>query len=708
MAIITKIRNQSTLLIVLIGASMALFVIGDQFVADLFSDNGRPGEENVGTIAGEDISRIDFDRQVEAYIATRFTNGSPTQEQRTQIRNYIWNNMVQERILFSEAEEAGISLSADELLNITATGQISEVILTNLGIRDQQTRQIRPDFLLPDGNINNDRIKQVITNMNQDDAGKIQWASLEQDVIKDRIRTKYFNLIKQGMYVTQVEADQKYHEQNDLISFKYVGKKLNEVSDEEITVTDADLEAYYNAHKHEARFQQNTESRDMQYVVYDIIATAEDTAALEDRMTKVADQFKLAPKSELFASQKTTADQRFNVIQVVGEGDLAPAVDSLVAIADSGAVFGPYREGNAFKVVKVLGPKMDYDSVKVRHILIKNESMPAPDATAFLDSLQELVENGADFAALADEHTEDPGSKGKGGFYDFFGKGRMVKEFEQVAWDTPIGEMGIATTTYGQHLILVEGKKGETEKQKIAMIVKMIEPSEQTIDNVWDVANRFSMENQTSESFQTAGNAIGLRVADNVSLGQKSIPALGQAPEVIRWLFDSELGAISEPFEIDNKYIVAHVTGITPKGAKSLDAVRDLISMEVSKEKKREYLANKMAGSPTLEDAAAKIGSRVQLVDDLKFDGAAPQVGGEKDLIGALAGASLNQVTGPIESTSGVYMFIVTEVKKAEGEAPESLVSTSRLRLASGSQMNAYSALQKKADIDNFIARYYY
>ena len=74
------------------------------------------------------------------------------------------------------------------------------------------------------------------------------------------------------------------------------------------------------------------------------------------------------------------------------------------------------------------------------------------------------AKKGEDFAALAKQYTEDTGSKENGGLYEDFGRGKMVKPFEDAAFSVPVGQISdIVETTYGYHIIKVENRKKETQ-----------------------------------------------------------------------------------------------------------------------------------------------------------------------------------------------------------------------------------------------------
>jgi peptidyl-prolyl cis-trans isomerase C len=101
------------------------------------------------------------------------------------------------------------------------------------------------------------------------------------------------------------------------------------------------------------------------------------------------------------------------------------------------------------------------EQVKARHILIK----VSPDASdeekkKTLEKAQGILKKakeGKDFAKLSETYSDDPGSRQRGGDLGFFGRGRMVKPFEDAAFSLRPGEMSeIVETRFGYHIIKVE------------------------------------------------------------------------------------------------------------------------------------------------------------------------------------------------------------------------------------------------------------
>jgi parvulin-like peptidyl-prolyl isomerase len=105
-------------------------------------------------------------------------------------------------------------------------------------------------------------------------------------------------------------------------------------------------------------------------------------------------------------------------------------------------------------------------TASVRHILRLTQGKNAQEKAEILKKTEEILARakaGEDFAALAKEFSEDPGSKDNGGLYEDFARGTMVKPFEDAAFSIPVGQIsGIVETAYGYHIIQVVGRKKET------------------------------------------------------------------------------------------------------------------------------------------------------------------------------------------------------------------------------------------------------
>jgi len=105
-------------------------------------------------------------------------------------------------------------------------------------------------------------------------------------------------------------------------------------------------------------------------------------------------------------------------------------------------------------------------TASVRHILLLTQGKSDQEKQAIRQKMEEILaraKSGEDFAGLAKQYSEDPGSKDKGGLYEDFGRGQMVKPFEEAAFSVPIGQISdIVETQYGYHIIQVVDRKKES------------------------------------------------------------------------------------------------------------------------------------------------------------------------------------------------------------------------------------------------------
>ncbi|KAA3614969.1 MAG: hypothetical protein D8M58_10985 [Calditrichaeota bacterium] len=104
-------------------------------------------------------------------------------------------------------------------------------------------------------------------------------------------------------------------------------------------------------------------------------------------------------------------------------------------------------------------------TASVRHILLltqnKSEEVKKQLYTQ-METLLKRAQDGEDFAELAKQYSEDPGSKNKGGLYEKFPRGQMVPPFDEAAFTVPVGELsGIVETSYGYHILKIEGRQKE-------------------------------------------------------------------------------------------------------------------------------------------------------------------------------------------------------------------------------------------------------
>jgi len=652
MAVIGKIREKSSLLLIIIGVAMMAFILGDMLQSgqSFFSSSNT----NVGEIGDVEISARDFDRKLNEFIAQYEMNNGPADAQvRESIKEQVWNDIIREELLVKQYQILGLDVSPRELDDMI-TGP-------------NPHPQIKQSFTNPETNVFDPN--QVINflkgldNMPAD--RKNQWLMFEDGLIQERMSSKYNTLITKGMFATTVMIKNAYKEENEKRAIKYVVKRFNAIPDSSVTVTDAEIKAYYEEHKHE--FKQES-SRSLEFVKFVVEPSEEDREAIMAQLKDIAKDFKTAESDSAFVvfnSDLPLSERYFN------QNDFPYNIDSSFFFAEVGEMFGPYEENNTFAVVKISDTKMMPDSVKARHILV-NATQPG-DSTGYkkLDSLKTVIKNGGDFATLAQEHSDDVGSAVEGGDLGWFTEGTMVKPFNDACFNGNKGDLVIVQSQFGFHLIEILDQGEKVKKVQLAKVALNIAPSSETYDKIFAEVSTFYSENNSSDAFVETLSKEDAKYkkleANDIKVGDKTIAGVGSARELVRWAFKSDKGAISEPMQFDNTFVVAHLAEVKEDGVAPLEQIAVEMEMAAKQKKKGEQISKEMEGETDMQKLAEKIGVPLSTNSAINFASySVPGIGQEPRVIGVTAALNKGEISKkPVIGGTGVFMILVEEVTSA-------------------------------------------
>ena len=653
MAVIQQIRNRTGLIMVIIGASMLLFILSDALSNDssmLFSQSSVVAEIN-----GEEIEIQDFQKyvsnQIESYKSNTGKRNLSTAET-DQLREQSWNQLVFESILNAEINKLGIGVSNEELFDLVQGSNPHPLI--RQAFTDPKT-----------GIFDGAGVLQFLKSMDFDQTGeqKRKWRVLEDDVYEAQLKHKYNRMITKGVYVTNAEALVDHANRTKSAAIELISVKYNEVDDAEVNITEADIETYYEENKDEYKREA---SRNIEFVSFDIIPSKDDSIECLDWCKGIIAEFKETKNDSVFIN--LSSDEPFNNT-FFKEGELSAELDSIMFSSDTGTVYGPYLESGAYRIAKLISKKNIPDSVNARHILIKpNQNRNVKAAIALADSLKEEIEKGKDFAEFVQIFSEDPGSKENGGEVGWFNQGEMVKPFNDMAfYYAGKGDIRIIRSQFGVHIIQLLDLKGGNLSVQLGVLIRNILPSTATESSLYAKANEFAGKNRTVDAFNQAIADIGYnkRIAENVKENDRTIIGIENARPVVKWANSAEVGQISKVIELDDKFVVAHLSKITEEGPAVLEDVRVQVELAVKKDKKAELLIDRlnkaMQGSELIDQVADKLGSAtIVSMDKISFfDGYIPKVGRELDLIGAIFASQPDQLVGPIKGDQGVYVFVI-------------------------------------------------
>jgi len=402
-----------------------------------------------------------------------------------------------------------------------------------------------------------------------------------------------------------------------------------------------------------------------------------------------------------------------NGFGLVKRYELPAEVDSILFAAEDGAIVGPYNVDNAFRITKKLSSVLLPDSARASHILLQPTSPDDSAATrAKIDSLKDAILNGADFAKLAEEMSADLGSARNGGDLDWFISGQMVPEFDKACFFGKVGDMPIVKTQFGYHLIKITDKTEDKEKISTVSIDRILVPSDATFEAAYDIANEFTINNNTQEAFEAAAKedpSIELQDFGYMRIQDKVLGNIESPRSVIRWAYDAEVGEVSEVYELGNQVIVAVLSSIKNEGVLPFEEVKDKLEEKVIKEKKAEVILAKMGNDAGLEAAGSAIGSGVKTANDINFSSfSIPGIGPEPKVLGVAFGLAEGEESTVIEGENGVYVVRVDKITPADENANLDLTkNTVGRNLTSRVDYEVFEALKEKGGVVDNRHKYY-
>ena len=470
MATISKIRKHSGWVIGSIGIAMLGFLVSDVFTSGKFGFMSH-GPKGIAIVAGEDLEPKEFQTKYESVLNSRRAQMEQSGQtmstiQEAQLNDQVWTEYVTEIINQKEYEKLGINVSGDEILDMVVVHPHKMALQI---LADPKT-----------GEYNKDKWFGFIKNLDkQSPENKKQWLDLEDAFTKERCKEKYGNLVKNAMYVTDLEAKDNFIGQNKVATVDYVALFTNTIADKDVEVTDKDIEEYIN--KHKDRFKQE-EARSIQYVAFEITPTKSDS---DETKTWIDDQVKALRASVNDSAVALRSKGAFSP-RWQHRGEFPLAIEEEIFSADTGHIIGPLYENGTYKVYKV--SKVHDDSLvsyRGSHILLKTIGNKEEDSAATDKKIKDLlaqIKKGADFAKIATEQSQDQGSALKGGDLGWKST-RDIKDYDPrfgaALKRGKLGDLIVVRSVYGTHLIKITANPNR-KAVKVAEVERKIQASDKT------------------------------------------------------------------------------------------------------------------------------------------------------------------------------------------------------------------------------------
>jgi peptidyl-prolyl cis-trans isomerase D len=694
MAVLSKIRQRSFFLIVIIALALFSFVLADVIKSGTFGSSAN----SVGSINGTDISAQEFMQQV----AMMEKQGQGMSN--TQALNTAWEQKVRSIILGEEFEKLGLKIGGEQLIN---------VIKQNPNFAQNQ------QFLNAAGQFDENKFKEYIKSLknapNQEQW--LQWKDFEKNIETYAVEQMYNTMIKSAIVTTKAEGMFAYQMEENKADFDYVTVAFSTVNDKQVKVTDAEILEFM---KKNPKKYKSDPTRSIDFILVDSKPSKEDEAAMLESISGVLtgkvvyneqtkkndtiDGFRTVSNVGKFVNDNS--DIKFDSTYVAKK-DLPVEFQEQLFNLPAGAVYGPYIHNGHQCLSRMIGRKPNA-SAKASHILLAYKGAERSTATRTKEEAQKLANdllaqakaNPGNFPMLAITNSDDPGSKNNGGEYDNIAPGQMTPKFNDFVFNNPVGTMGVVETEFGFHVMKVSGKN---DAVLLGTVAQKIQASDATIDAAYTKASQLESSALENKDFEAVAKKAGLVVAPatNIKAYDEYVQGLGSQREIVRWSFnkETEVGGIKR-FEVPQGFVVAKLKDVNDTELLPLDVAKQSIEPILKNQKKAEIIKKKMSGS-SLEAVSKASGASVLSATAVTVKNPMiMNIGMEPKVVGKAFGLAAGKTSEIIEGTSGMFVIRAKKVVKAPAISDYAkYINQEKSQNQSYASSQAYIAIKDKAEI---------
>ena len=687
MAMMAKMRSLAPAFILTVGGLFVLFmVITDSNVLEAI---GGKRSNIVGEVNGQDISYQEFqaelDRQLEAQ--KKQTGQDLDENQTDQIREQVWDALVTQKIIAGLIKDYGISVSDQEVRDII--------------LGDNPPEFLKRNFIDSSGNFN----RKIYEDALFDPRNKQALVQAEDLVRQSRLTQKLQSMLLASVTVGEDEVKRQYLEQNTNINAEYALVDLSSVPDSTIKITDEDLKAYYDKN---LEIYKVPPQRKLKFVLFKNEPSSEDTQMVVNNLNNVKKSISEGDTLGFAQLVKIYSERPFSKDTLTVQA-LTPEVIAAFNKAKPESILGPFLTPQGCILYNYLGSVESKDVfIRASHILINQFGSDEKNLEE-ANKIYEELKAGKDFATLAKEFSKDPGSASKGGDLGYFGKGMMVKEFEDACLNGKIGEvLKPVKTNFGYHIIKVTDRTNK--KYVVEEIVNQIKQSASSRDRTFNSANDFSYLAKKND-FDQEANLVKYKIQETPLFVENvaSVPSIGRNERLVKFAFSNSVNTISDPFKVQNGYVVVKIIESTNEGYRPFDELKTQLRPIVLREKKFEKLKT------IADDIYKKINGDINKVNSVyprisvlqtgNFTpaGFIPAIGRDYAFTDAAMSLELNKVSEPIKGVRGYYLIKVlsrTPFDQKAFEEKSSEIRNQLLQQKRNTFLNQWIAdIKKNADI---------
>ena len=648
MAALEKIRVKFGWVIsIIIALALLSFIIDPGTLQSALSS--MSSKYDVGKIAGKRISYTDYQENVDKFTnISEIVRGTSAQNEQVQkeIRDAAWQDLLDKYMFVKNARNAGIKVGEEELISLLSSQNPSPVIAQN-GL-----------FIDETGNFSDERLKDFINFINTDENGsryRSYWDYLQNTVYNQQFYQKYGALFNSSSYVNSLEMNQALAANNTTVNLDYCLVYYPMTQDSTVQVSSSEIRNYYKAHKE--FFKRNKDTREMEYVVFEVVPSSDDINKTSLEMDDLYEEFSTTSNMKSFLSKNSESPLSGYWYK---DGELKTLSAELNdQIFGGREVSQVVKNGNDFYAARTLETKNIPDSVYVKHILLE------PNSASTADSLVNVIRKGANFSNLVSKHSLDQNSSADGelGNIGWMTQTYMISGMESVM-EAQVGKPFVLNTDYGTHVVLVSKATKPVLKKQVAVLKKTAVPSRETYNSYYAQANRFAgIAEGKYEGYLKAVDSLKLYSHNlTVTEATSNYGAIDQAKAVTRWVFDNKPGKASSIITVNNNYFfVATVKSEKKAGYMPVEEVASTIQNRLYSEKIQkktmEEVKAKLNGVSTIEAAAEALNVSVEHNEALSLSSGSI----DPAVLGAASVAADGQLYGPVAGSMGVYVVKVSD-----------------------------------------------
>ena len=347
--------------------------------------------------------------------------------------------------------------------------------------------------------------------------------------------------------------------------------------------------------------------------------------------------------------------------------------------------------------------------LRASHILFKLEGKDEKVVQALAeDVLKKAKAPNADFAALAKQYSEDDTNNQNGGDLDYFGRGRMVAEFEQAAFGMKAGEISnLVKTAFGFHIIKVVDNQPD-QTRPIAEVHAELEDQlkwQKAQAEAERIAKSLEATTKTPADLDKVAKERNLAVVETgLVASDEPIQGVGAQPEISGRVFGMKEGEVTPAMRVATGWVFATVTGRQDSYLPQLAEVKAKVADDVRQEKAAEMakqrataIATELKNAKDFAAAAKRAGLEVKTTELVARGTAIPDLGISEAVDAAAFALPPGGVSDAISTATGTAVIRVVEKVGVTDTEVESGKDVLRDELVNGRRDKFFGAYMQKA-----------